>query len=164
MTEITKELVLKELDALKEIVQLPNLFIANYFEYLRNDVDKQIATKLIQLEENEKEKKNELNQKWKKIIDKINSFEKTCNKNKINLEPNRKQIDSIETMLNDENLEEIKLAIESEETSLLKCLFQNKTIVYTDVNYLWVWRRGMKEKSLIIINDVFIRKKAFTKR
>ena len=134
MDEIKKEELLKQIKDLKQINELPELFIANYFSDLRNKADKEIVSKQINLKvEDEKFKK--LNEIWKELISKIDSNEHHYINNKFEI--NIETIKTIETMLNNQqniNMQEIKDAIDNEEYHLLKKLFQNKTIIFFDYN------------------------------
>lgn len=132
MDEIKKEEFLKQIQDLKQINELPELFIANYFSDLRNKADKEILSKQLNLKA-EDEKFKELNEKWKELISKIDSNEHHYINNKF--ETNIETIKTIETMLNNQqniNMQEIKDAIDNEEYHLLKKLFQNKTIIFFD--------------------------------
>ena len=132
MDEIKKEELLKQIKDLKQINELPELFIANYFSDLRNKADKEILSKQLNLKA-EDEKFKELNEKWKELISKIDSNEHHYINNKF--ETNIETIKTIETMLNNQqniNMQEIKDAIDNEEYHLLKKLFQNKTIIFFD--------------------------------
>ena len=132
MAEIKKQQILKKLEDLKLIIEMPKLYLANYFQDLRNKVDLEMVSKQI-LHNNHIEKKNELNQIWIEMISKIDSFEKEC-KNKDELKSNLNQIEEIRIMLENnngaKNLEIIEDKIQEEEFNLLKKLFQNKTIIY----------------------------------
>ena len=79
MTETRKQEMLKKLEDLKMIVVIPKLYLANYFQELRNNVDKQMFPKQILHYNDNEEMKNELNQIWVEMISKIDSFEKECN-------------------------------------------------------------------------------------
>ena len=132
MVEIKKHQILKKLEDLKLIVEIPKLYLANYFQELRNSVDKEMFSKQM-LHNNDNEMKNELNQIWKEMISKIDSFEKEC-KNKDELQSNLNQIEEIRMMLDDQNeatnLKIIEDKIQEEEFNLFKKLFQNKTIIF----------------------------------
>ncbi len=120
---------------------------------LRNDVDKELLPQQLNLENNQ-EKKQEINELWKQIIEKIDSFEKQSKRKKINLEEYQKRISEIEKVLNensDFNLDEVETVIENEELKLLENLFQNKTIV---------WTNG----KLVLLNSDFISRKSLVKR
>ena len=54
--------ILNKLDELKQIVELPELYLANHFDELRNEIDKEITSKQMNLVKTEIEKKHELNQ------------------------------------------------------------------------------------------------------
>jgi ABC-type branched-subunit amino acid transport system ATPase component len=148
-----KEKLMSDVEKLKEIALLPNLYLANYFMDLRNDVDKELLPQQLNLENNQ-EKKQEINELWKQIIEKIDSFEKQSKRKKINLEEYQKRISEIEKVLNensDFNLDEVETVIENEELKLLENLFQNKTIV---------WTNG----KLVLLNSDFISRKSLVKR
>ena len=59
-----KNQVLKEIEELKQNLEFPNLYLANYFFELRNEVDKEILSKQIKLEDDD-ENKQKLNEIWK---------------------------------------------------------------------------------------------------
>ena len=125
MVVINKQKMIKKLEDLKLIVEMPKLYLANYFQELRNKVDLEMFSKQI-LHNNEIEMKNELNQNWIEMISKIDTFEKEC-KNKDELQSNINRIDEIRIMLDDQNeltsLEIIEDKIQEEELNLLKKLF-----------------------------------------
>jgi hypothetical protein len=55
------------LDKLKRITELPDLYLADYFDTLRNRVDKECATKQLKLK-NDHAKKKELEELWQRMI------------------------------------------------------------------------------------------------
>ncbi len=55
--QITKEKILNDLAKLNTIIELPNLYLSDYFCNLRNKVDRECALKQQELQ-NDKEKKN----------------------------------------------------------------------------------------------------------
>ena len=122
MAESKKQQMLIKLDELQLIVEIPNLYLANYFKELRNNVDKEMFSKQM-LHNNDIEKKNEIDQIWLEMISKIYSFEKQC-KNKDKLQSNLKRIEEIKMTLDDQNeatdLEKIEDKIKEEEFNLLK--------------------------------------------
>jgi hypothetical protein len=59
-TGITREKLFEKIEKLKEIVELPNIYLENYFSELRNDVDKEFWSKKIQEIHNDENKQNEL--------------------------------------------------------------------------------------------------------
>ncbi len=143
-----KDTLLNDLNKIKEIAELPSLYLSNYFMELKNDVDREFAPKQLELQ-NDKEKKKELNELWQQMIEKIDTFEKSCIKSSYDLETHRKRINEMEEKLNKQktiNLNGVKEIIESEEINLLKILFENKTILF------------LENQKLIIINDEFISK------
>ncbi len=86
--EVTKDKILNDLDKLKGIIELPDLYLADYFDALRNRVDKECATKQLKLQ-NDKEKKNELDELWQKMITKIDLFERKCIRKIYDLDENK---------------------------------------------------------------------------
>ncbi len=61
--------LLNDLDNLKKNIKLSDLYLANYFEGLRNKVDKEFATKQQELK-NDSENKKELDKLWLNMITK----------------------------------------------------------------------------------------------
>jgi len=96
---LTKDDAMNAIHDLRQIFEIPKLYLANYFLNLRNEVDKEVYSNLINLEEeNEKTKLNEL---WKEIILKINLLEKECIHNSINdIETISEKLNSLEFNLN----------------------------------------------------------------
>ena len=86
-TEITKEKIFNDLNELKDALEFPNLYMANYFNDLRNDVDKAFAPKQLEFL-HDQEKKKQIDNLWKQIIAKIDTFEKNCTIDSCDLEPN----------------------------------------------------------------------------
>jgi len=131
--EIKRKNLLKSVGELKEIADFPSLYLANYFMTMRNDVDKELVLKQVNIL-NDEAKKNELNKMWLQIIEKIDSFEKNCmRKSYDDLNENIKRLNEIETKLNTKqsiSLKEMEESIRDEETFLLENLFQNKTIFF----------------------------------
>ena len=153
-SEITKEKLLNYLNKIKDIVELPSLYLENYFIELRNDVDKEFASKLLELQNDEEEKK-ELNELWQQMIEKIDSFETSCKTVSYDFEKNKTRINEMEKKLNNQdaiNLKETEKIIENEEINLLKILFKNKTILF------------LKNQKLVILNDEFISKTSLQNR
>ena len=153
-SEITKEKLLNDSNNIKDIIDFPSLYLENYFIELRNDIDKEFALKQLELQ-NDEEKKKDLNELWQKIIEKTDSFEKSCIKSSYDLEKHKTRINKIETILNNQetiNLKKAEEEIKTEEINLLKILFQNKTILF------------LKNQKLVILNDEFISKTSFQKR
>ena len=153
-SEITKEKLLNDSNNIKDIIDFPSLYLENYFIELRNDIDKEFALKQLELQ-NDEEKKKDLNELWQKIIEKTDSFEKSCIKSSYDLEKHKTRINKIETILNNQetiNLKKAEEEIKTEEINLLKILFQNKTILF------------LKNQKLVILNDEFISNTSFQKR
>lgn len=120
-----------DLDELQLIIQHPKYYLSNHFFNLKNQVDIIYAKQLIN--ENDLQNKSKIHKIWTQIIDKINSLEKECLKNKIK-EPI------------------------SDDFSIKKTLFSNKTIIFLD-------RCKCSDKSLfkgdqliklVVLNDEYI--------
>jgi len=129
---MTKEKLLNNLAKLNTIIELPNLYLSDYFCNLRNKVDRECALKQQELQ-NDKEKKNDIDELWKQMISKIDSFEKNCIRKTYDLDVNKIRINEIEETLNSEqliDLKKVKDEIEKEEINLLQNLFQNKSIFF----------------------------------
>jgi hypothetical protein len=161
-----------ELAALKEIYESPIIYLKNYFVLLRNHVDKDLTEKI--KNEKLKKKKETLNETLRKMLEKIDKFETEClssvdQNQQINQNTDLiSQFDKIEVMLTDltaKNLEEINESIQSEEIYILKQLFQNKTIAYfvnsIAKNSTFESANSKIDGKLVLINDEFIRPKAF---
>jgi hypothetical protein len=72
MNEIEMNEMLKKLEDLNRIAELPALYIADYFIDLRNEVDLFAVSKLLNLKNtDQQQEKNDLNEKWQQIISKI---------------------------------------------------------------------------------------------
>jgi len=152
--KITKEKLLNDLNKIKDLVELPSLYLSNYFSELKNDVDKDFASKQLKLQNDDCKKKN-LNALWQEMIEKIESFEKNCIETSYDLETHKTRINEIETMLTNAeliNLDEIEEMIENEEINLLEILFKKKTILFSK-----------NKELLIILNDEFISKASLKK-
>ena len=149
MAESKKQQLLIKLDELQLIVEIPNLYLANYFQELRNKVDIEMLSKQILHNNDNEDIKNEVNQNWKEMISKIYSFEKEC-KNKDKLQSNLKRIDQIRLMLdqNEETyLDIIEDKIKEEEFEINKKIFQNKTIIFDK------FFEDDNQKRLLIVKD-----------
>ena len=166
MDEITPEQLLKELEHLKDKIELPELYLANYFTELRSKVDEECLTKQIQYE-NDEEKKLKLNKIWKELIDRIDSFEKQLIENQINFDQQTlERHDSIKTKLSNNeleiDLETIKKEINDIETNYLAELFQNKTIDFAlqcvdKIEKNKNSKDNLINGKIIVLNDVFIK-------
>lgn len=169
MTEITSEQAFKDLEDLKDIAELDSLYLTEYFNGLRNEVDKEITSQLVNLK-NDEQKKTELNKIWHDMIARINAFEQECIYTELNLAENKERIQSIEEtlyLIDKElvGLEKIFETIESEEINLTKQLFQNKSIIFLNTKeFCDDSERNIKDSSLIILNDEAITKNAFKKK
>jgi hypothetical protein len=71
-----KQTLLKELDDLKLIFQVPRLYLSNYFSSLRTKVD--IAFTKKQFEEADSQSQVTTAENWNKMIEQINLFEYDC--------------------------------------------------------------------------------------
>ena len=96
------------IDELRFIAEIPQLYLANYFEKLRADVD---------IYYQQRDSNDYL---YKEIISEINRYEKNLNKTKYNLILNLNAINQIS------NIKEYQL----EKENLLGIIFQNKTIIF----------------------------------
>ncbi len=159
LSEKQREQFLKELDDLKQIIELPTLYLANYFSDLRNQVDLEINTQKMLLQNDDKEKQN-LNKIWEEMISKIYSFERQYTNKKFEFGYNNEKINAIEDRVKHnefDGLSEISETIQREENELLKKIFANKTIVFFNV------KKEEKKYKLIVLNE-FINPKEFKKR
>ena len=173
MSDAKREQMLSKLEDLKKIVEIPKLYVADYFIELRNKVDKEMFSKQM-IHKDDNQMKNEISETWKKLISRIDSFEKECiNTDKLQLNSNR--IDEIRIMLdniNEEtNLGIIEDKIQEEELNLFKKIFQNKTIIYEDFFEPQDEEEDDEEeeeedshKRLVIIDDEYVNWKIIDKR
>ena len=163
MVRKTRKQLLKDLEEPKDIIEFPRLYLANYFSELRNEVDKEFIFILMHHHGDEQIKTN-LNQSWQKMIEHINSFEEQCINTTVDLTENEERINSIETTLN-ESTESIQEMIDIEEYSLMKLLFQNKTIFYLDAKHiLKKYKSNTNAGKLIMLDGETISKKTLQKR
>jgi len=164
--EVTKDKILNDLDKLKGIIELPDLYLADYFDALRNRVDKECATKQLKLQ-NDKEKKNELDELWQKMITKIDLFERKCIRKIYDLDENKTRITEIEKKLNNEKLIDLKKVqdeIEKEESNLFQKLFQNKSILFRKHSNEDKPEKKIIDGQLIVLDDEFISQKSIDER
>jgi len=164
--EVTKDKILNDLDKLKGIIELPDLYLADYFDALRNRVDKECATKQLKLQ-NDKEKKNELDELWQKMITKIDLFERKCTRKIYDLDENKTRITEIEKKLNNEKLIDLKKVqdeIEKEESNLFQKLFQNKSILFRKHSNEDKTEKKIIDGQLIVLDDEFISQKSIDER
>lgn len=164
MNEMKKKQLLKDLNELKDITELPSLYLTDYFSGLRNEVDKIIVSKQMSLQD-EDEKKNELNHIWQLMTAIINTFEIECINSRFDLSSNITRINLIEAILSDSiettKLLEIEEMIENEDIKLMQNLFQNKSIAFINVrNFLEESKIGILYAKLIVLHDESIRPKA----
>jgi hypothetical protein len=166
--QITKEKILNDLAKLNTIIELPNLYLSDYFCNLRNKVDRECALKQQELQ-NDKEKKNELDELWKQMISKIDSFEKNCIRKTYDLDVNKIRINEIEEIVNSEqlidlkNVKKVQDEIEKEEINLLQNLFQNKSILFRKYEQDEVQSKII-DVQLIVLFDEFISQETIDER
>jgi hypothetical protein len=163
--QITKEKLLTDLDKLNTITDIPILYLSNYFKDLRDRVDIEFAPKQQELQ-NDKEKKNELDELWKQMITKIDLFEKSCIRKTYDLNVNKIRINEIEEILNSEQLIDLKKLqdeIENEETNLLQNLFQNKSILFRKYDQDKVQSKII-DGQLIVLFHEYISQKTIDER
>jgi len=157
----------KDLEYLNQIIQSPNLVLANYFIEIKADVDYFFNSINFINDPN----KIELDKQWAETINKIELFEKILlnqmsNKLKNDLKLlSQDKINYIQTQIDkydiydcpnkDENMRKIKSLIEHEENIVFKRLFLNKTIIFMqNINY------GTEKKTFLMkINDEYLSKK-----
>jgi hypothetical protein len=141
---------------LRQIFEIPKLYLANYFLNLRNELDKEVYSNLINLEEDDKTKLDEI---WKEIILKINLHENKCMENSINdIETISETLNSLELNLNRQDqtyndLNEIKQQIDTIDYEIMKQLFLNKTIAFIPIGQQY-FEYFLINLDLQIINDV----------
>ena len=141
---------------LRQIFEIPKLYLANYFLNLRNELDKEVYSNLINLEEDDKTKLDEI---WKEIILKINLHENKCMENSINdIETISETLNSLELNLNRQDqtyndLNEIKQQIDTIDYEIMKQLFLNKTIAFIPIGQHY-FKYFLINLDLQIINDV----------
>jgi len=168
--KITKEELLYDLDKLNRITEFPNLYLADYFNDVRNKIDKECATKQEELK-NVTEKKKELDELWQKMITKIDKFEKNCIRKIYDLDAIKIRIKEIEKILNNDKLihfENVQDQIEKEEINLLQKLFQNKSILFrkhsNDDKDEVQSQNKIIDGQLIVLVDEFISQKSIDER
>ena len=151
---------MEKLDELKQMLELPNLYLANYFSELRNKVDQTILEKQL-LFSDDKEKQNKLNEIWRQLIQRIDTFEEqstiNSDENKINVQTEAaiKRIHSIETILSNSDpnidlLNKIEKEIQIIQVEILRKLFQNKTIALVKSPVLKKYRERVPRISTTI--------------
>ena len=130
----------KLFENLKLILQTPRLYICNYFNRFRKDIDLFFIKRII-VETNTKTKAK-LNRNWIEIIHKVDLFEAKCHRNQANnhldkllISVTDEKICSFELSLNDSNLE-LRQIIQEQIYKLERILFLNRTIFFIDsINY-----------------------------
>ncbi len=144
-----------ELSLVRKILKMPSFYLANYFIELRAQIDKQISFQLANLEEDEKKK--ELNKTRTTLIDRIDSFEKKCIKNKLNKEETEaahERLNSVENQLNDySNLIQFKTQKKNDIDQLLDAHLDESEIEEIDQELLSD-RLDSIEKSIDKIKEI----------
>ena len=151
----SKDVLLSQLNGVKQMCKEPKLYLSNYFSNLRQQLQNQINISLEQarLELSQSEVIN-ANQRLKKMqtrlkrikqsmSSKIDSFERFCLDNQFKLDSEQiktriERLNSLELLLNEDeaaadNLQEFNKLIHYEEAFILKRLLHNKTIVLLDL-------------------------------
>jgi len=153
-SELTRESLFNNLKKIKEIAELPRLYLINYFEGLRHEVDRDFQKKTAEAPNSQI--KSKLDELWLDAIDIIDSFEDKCILKKFNLSTDIEKINELETKLTDNqeeiDLKQIQEEIENEEISLLSNLFQHKPIC---VNTRDESKKQVVGK-LVLLEDEFI--------
>ncbi len=153
-SELTRESLFNNLKKIKEIAELPRLYLINYFEGLRHEVDRDFQKKTAEAPNGQI--KSKLDELWLDAIDIIDSFEDKCILKKFNLSTDIEKINELETKLTDNqeeiDLKQIQEEIENEEISLLSNLFQHKPIC---VNTRDESKKQVVGK-LVLLEDEFI--------
>lgn len=130
----------QDLDAFLSVYQFPKFYLSNYFSELRNKIDVSFFNKNSQ--ETDYEIKNELNENWIQMIEKINSYERLCTNcqrtNKFDMQTTKEtnqEINLIESKLANfklDSFDEIKELICELNTRIKRIIFQSKTIVFLE--------------------------------
>ena len=152
----------KDLDELKSILDDPKSFLSNYFKSLKTEIEYSFIKNIESNRMNEK-KKDELSKSWVQIINKLKEVESECFNNIFSIllkKETKQQIDLFESVL-DKNQDLVLLngLIEAEIIKLKKFLFSNRTILFLDKNkcenkFLFDAKNPGK---LIIIKEEFLR-------
>jgi len=180
----TKNELIDELKTLKQICSVCGCreYLSNFFNDLKNDVEIEILSKQLGFNPNQPilfhRKLIELRQQ---IIDRIDSFESKTNAHEkdehlaSSITPIKERINSIVTTLNliNENnstmettqLDQIREAIETEESNIFRHLFNNKTIAFVNVEQLvGESKRELIDFKLVVVRDEYISNKALKQR
>ena len=156
MIPLSRVQLLKELDDIRKVCEMPKLYLADYFSELRNQTDMEIVPK--HLKETNPEKKTKLSNLWQTLIDKIDQYEKKflSFKDQNVFLATLQKIDSLQEILNKseniksaKDLNELGEEIFNEKLNILKHLFQNETIALTKIGQI-------NHFQLIIINDEYL--------
>ena len=150
----SKVVLLSELRVVKQMCEEPTKYLSIYFRDMSNQLEKQVNMSLeqakIELTESEvinasqriRKMQTRLNTIKKEISDKIASFERFCIENEIKIDEKLKtrveRLNAIEFLLNDQeavddNLHELRMLIQYEESFVLKHLLNNKTIALVNL-------------------------------
>ena len=146
-----KDCLLNRLEKLKELCEIPKLYLDNYFLDLRKDVDLEIASK------NQSNNQDSISL-WFQMIERINNFEKECLNIDFSPQETIQSLISIQLLMENSNSnhEEIHKLILNEENNILKKLFRNKTIVFIKISKRQSKIQKLIDGKLIVINDEFI--------
>lgn len=85
----------EDYEQLKLLLTQPDLYIWNYFNDLKNDIDISFGTKLLE------ESREELNLAWVQMIDRVKEFEQECLAAHPNLDQYRTFLETIEAKYTD---------------------------------------------------------------
>ncbi len=140
---MVQENVFRIFEKLKMLVQLPRLYLSNYFSDIRTEIDLAFFEKELGIIDNENKLK--LRHNWQEMINKVNSFEEECliersiKKFKEISCDSKPIVDSLEekydSALKTNNEYELKHLEELAYDEMYKIetrLFQNRTIVFLD--------------------------------
>lgn len=148
--------LIRELDDLRVMLDLPRFYLADFFLDLRNQVDI-VFSKHLNLS-------NKSQKLWLEIIDRINEFEKECFKHfkfsSLNEQIKIKLLNDLECIQEDKNKMESALKmISNEKTKISKRLFSNQSILFIHKKK-WKWidtlLGGHLQNQLIILRDDFL--------
>lgn len=120
----------KLLDDLRFVIELPRLYLANYFEELKARIDLLVAQRCHN--ETDKEIRKVLNANWSELINRIEVFEQEClariNNNKFS--KHFDQVEQIEARIPVSNHDELDKIIRERIRFFERELFSNRTILF----------------------------------
>lgn len=158
----------KKLDDLRTLFKCPRLYLTNWFDEIKNDVD--IAYGQKEIFETDPDLRTILRTNWNSIIERISLFEENCLKNQPTNKFNQHTTEAISQVINSVETNLIELhkleqsvpaedqliehktnlindSISSQIIKLEKILFQNKTIAFI----------ASHKSSIFLANKVFHR-------